>query len=147
MFLQSFWKASYINSHADSFCPACVRFLRLLPTSISPIIGPTILLLEMFSVALVRTESDRYDCLAHIPTEKSSLFAFSPLQTGSSSGQYSFSRYPSFLLRKSLLSYSFFNFLFSFYDNTPAPWILHAQCRFKLCLTFFCNRKETLTKL
>lgn len=143
MFLQSFWKASYINSRADSFYPACAPFSvfcrRPYPP---PVIEPAILLLKMFFIALVRTESDRCDCFAHIPAEKPSLFAFSPLQTGSS--RTNNTRFPAIYLslRKSLLSYSFFNFLFSFYDNTPAPMDSTHAMSFQTLSHFFSQPKR-----
>lgn len=75
LFLQSFWKASYINSHADGFYPApsarATSIFRRRPHS-PPIIDPAILLLKMLFIALPRrTESDRCDYLARTATEKS----------------------------------------------------------------------------
>lgn len=91
LFLQSFWKASYINSHPDRFYPAPARAIPIFcrrPHS-PPIIDLAIPLLKMPFIALLRrTESDRCDSLARTATEKSTLppFAFSPSQTGPSSG-------------------------------------------------------------
>lgn len=147
MFLQSFRKASYINSTRGQFLPRVCSLSSSFANVHIPYHRTHYTTLKNVSHCTYthRIRSMRLSRLH--PYRKVIPFRiFSPLQTGSSRGQYSFSRYLSFPLRKSLLSCSFFNFLFSFYDNTPAPMDSTRAMSFQTLSHFFSQPKRNSHK-
>jgi len=149
LFLQSFWKASYINSHADGFYSAPAR-----KTPPPPRLSPTSTFTPYYRLCYT-TLKDAFHCA-------STSHRIRSMRLSCSHGHRKVNLPPShFLFHKrdlpvdhsrspiirpsryeDLFILLFLNFLFSFYDNANT-FTFYERRRFELCLTFFPSRRNS----